>query len=390
MKLKPERLIRNNEYNSSAGEDPGRVMPSEASDQDRALLPDQASLRQVIDCIGDPIVMADKTGRVISLDPLARQLFGSPDTPQPTEIAANQLKLDAYLAGFTFSFPQRQNKTLHFYDPRSRSEVDFAVRSTKIYDKEGRLTSTITVLRDFSEWWSNERSELVRRIMEMEKFAATGKLAGTIAHEINNPMEAIKNAIYLLKDRLTPDAQPIYDALKSEADRVTRIVRQMLGLYRNAAYFGKFDLNAVVEDTFTLFARPLEKSGIVVSKRLGSLPTIKGSADQFRQLLSNLVINAQDSMNHGRLIVRTRFIPSAREGYGQVSIVVADTGSGIASDLRAKMFDPFISTKGEKGTGLGLWIVQGIVECHAGRIQVRSRVGKGTVFKLWFPVSDNS
>ena len=225
-------------------------------------------------------------------------------------------------------------------------------------------------------------------MLEMEKFAATGKLAGTIAHEINNPLEAIKNAVYLLRDRVDPGSHPIYEALKSETERVTRIVRQMLGLYRNAGTFGSFDLNSVIEDTLTLFSRPLEKTRIVIDKRFGELPAIKGSADQFRQLLSHLVVNAADSMpTGGKLTIRTQYIQSARTGYGQCHLAVADTGVGIPPAVRPAIFDPFVSTKGEKGTGLGLWIVKGIVEGHSGCILVRSTVGRGTIFKIIFPVS---
>jgi signal transduction histidine kinase len=242
-------------------------------------------------------------------------------------------------------------------------------------------------MRDFSTWKRLEQLQLERRMLEMEKFAATGKLAGTIAHEINNPMEAIKNAIYLLRNRLDPASQPIYEALKNETDRVTRIVRQMLGLYRNAGQLGHFDLNSIVEDTLTLFARPLSKSGVQVEKRLGELPALKGSADQFRQLLSNLVVNAQDAMAQGgKLTISTHYRRSPRGSYGRASIVVADTGCGVPTEIRNTMFEPFVSTKGEKGTGLGLWIVKGIVEGHGGKIQVRSS-GKGTIFKLIFPVS---
>jgi signal transduction histidine kinase len=221
----------------------------------------------------------------------------------------------------------------------------------------------------------------------MEKFAATGRLAGTIAHEINNPMEAIKNAIYLLKGKMEPASEPIYEVLKNETERVTRIVRQMLGLYRNAGQLGSFDLNAVIEDTLTLFGRPLSKAGVSVDKRLGNLPPLKGSADQFRQLLSNLVVNSRDSMpDGGKLVIRTRHVRASGGVHGWTTISVADSGVGIPRELQASMFEPFVTTKGEKGTGLGLWIVKGIVENHTGRIQVRSTVGRGTVFKLSFPV----
>ena len=348
---------------------------------------DRDRLNLVIENVGDPIVVADNSAKIVLLDPLAKELFGAGGSHDP-QVTKNEAKLDAYLTAFTFSFLDRQNKALHLHSPATHSEIEYAARSGKIYDARGQVAYTVTVLRDFSTWKRLEQLQMERRMLEMEKFAATGKLAGTIAHEINNPMEAIKNAIYLLRTRLDPASQPIYEALKSETERVTRIVRQMLGLYRNTGQLGNFDLNSIVEDTLTLFARPLAKAGITVEKRMGELPAVKGSADQFRQLLSNLVVNAQDSMaNGGTLTVTTRYTKSARSGYGHVSLLVVDTGSGIPKEIRNTMFEPFVSTKGEKGTGLGLWIVKGIVEGHSGKILVRSSVGKGTVFKLVFPVS---
>src|SRR6266704_22595 len=349
---------------------------------------DRDRLNVVIENVGDPIVVADNSARIVLLDTLAKDLFGPPGTTDPN-IVKNEAKLDAYLTSFTFSFLERQNKALHLFSPSAGMEVEYAARSGKIYDARGQVAYTVRVLRDFSTWKKLEQLQLERRMLEMEKFAATGRLEGTIAHEINNPMEAIKNAIFLLKNKVHPEAQPIYDALKSESDRITRIVRQMLGLYRNAGQLGTFDLNLIAEDTLTLFSRPLSKSGIEVAKRFGQLPAMKGSADQFRQLLSNLVVNAQDSMpNGGQLTIRTRYTKSLRGLYGEISVVVADTGAGIPPEIRSTIFEPFVTTKGEKGTGLGLWIVKGILENHGGRIQVRSSVGRGTIFKLIFPVSN--
>ncbi|GAC1436870.1 MAG: hypothetical protein NVS1B11_21330 [Terriglobales bacterium] len=350
---------------------------------------DRDRLNLVVENVGDPIIVADNSAKIVLLDSLAKELFGSGDKYRLPQVVKNQAKLDAYLTSFTFSFVEKENKTIYLYQPTSRTEIEYAARSGKIYDARGQVAYTVTVLRDFSTWKKLEQLQLERRMLEMEKFAATGRLAGTIAHEINNPMEAIKNAIYLLKGKLDVNSEPIYDVLKNETDRVARIVRQMLGLYRNTGQVGSFDLNSVAEDTLTLFARPLSKAGVEVIKELGELPPMKGSADQFRQLLSNLVVNARDSMQDGgRLILRTRY-SAAKDGiHGWVIISVADTGGGIPKALKATMFEAFVSTKGEKGTGLGLWIVKGIVENHTGKIQVRSSEGKGTVFKLTFPISN--
>ena len=226
-----------------------------------------------------------------------------------------------------------------------------------------------------------------RRMQEIERFAATGRLAGTIAHEINNPMEAIKNAIYLLSGKVAPQSLPVYNILKSETERVARIVRQMLGLYRSTEQVGHVDVNSVIEDTLLLFSRPLQQGSIRVKADLGTLPPAVGSGDQLRQVLSNLVVNAKDSMEKGgTLQIRTRFMTGADPLRGFIRILVGDTGSGIPRALQESIFEPFVSTKGSKGTGLGLWIVKGIIESHGGSISLRSRVGKGTVFKIDLPV----
>jgi len=348
---------------------------------------DRDRVNLVIENVGDPIIVADNSAKIVLLDPMAKELFGSAEPAKDPQIVKNQAKLDAYLNSFTFSFADKENRSVRLYNPSSGAEVEYAARSGKIYDARGQVAYTVTVLRDFSAWKKLEQLQMERRMLEMEKFAATGRLAGTIAHEINNPLEAMKNAIHLLSGKLDPQWQPIFEALRTENERVTRIVRQMLGLYRNTAPLGSFDLNSVVEDTLALFARPMTKAGIEVQKRLGELPPMKGSADQFRQLLSNLVVNARDSLHPGgKLIIKTQQVLASDGLHGWVKLSVADTGSGIARDLQKSMFEPFVSTKGEKGTGLGLWIVKGIVENHNGRIRVRSRAGKGTVFSLTFPV----
>lgn len=200
-------------------------------------------------------------------------------------------------------------------------------------------------------------------------------------------MEAIKNAIYLLQIQVKPKGEPIYNVLKNETERVARIVRQMLGLYRTSEQVGTMDVNTVIEDTLALFARQLERAKVVARVDLRKVPAVVGSGDQLRQVLSNLVVNARDSMpNGGTLAIRSRHMDSADGVHGRVRISVGDTGGGIPREILPTIFEPFVSTKGEKGTGLGLWIVKGIIENHGGKLRVRSRVGKGTVFLIDFPV----
>jgi signal transduction histidine kinase len=200
-------------------------------------------------------------------------------------------------------------------------------------------------------------------------------------------MEAIKNAIYLLAGSIPENVMPVYTILRSETERVARIVRQMLGLYRNTEQVKPVSVNMIIEDTLLLLNRQLQRANVEVVSDLRPLPDAVIAADQIRQVLSNLVINAKDAMpNGGRLRIRSRHIPGKDDLHGWVRILLADTGSGISREMIRSIFEPFVTTKGEKGTGLGLWIVKGIIQNHGGKLSVKSRLGKGTVFKIDLPV----
>jgi signal transduction histidine kinase len=318
---------------------------------------------------------------------LAESLFGGSERIRDAALVRNQAQLDAYIYSFTYSFSSRETGTLRLFNPQSNTETEYDARSGKIYDDRGQVAYTVTVLRDFTALRKVEQLKLERRMLEVEKFAAAGRLAATIAHEVNNPMEAIKNAIWLLQDAVSTDAQSIYEILKSETERVARIVRQMLGLYRNNEQVKPVNINTIIEDTLLLLNRQLQRSNVTVKTELGQLPDAIVAADQLRQVLSNLVINAKDAMpNGGTLRIRTRHLPGTPSERESVRILIADTGAGIASEMRRTVFEPFVTTKGEKGTGLGLWIVRGIVNNHGGKIDIRSKPGVGTVFKIELPV----
>jgi signal transduction histidine kinase len=345
---------------------------------------DRDRLNLIIENVGDPIVVCDRDAKVVLLDPLAQDLLGSEKSRNAFHMR-NQTKLDAYVTKFTYSFTDRESAVIQLVHPTTHQEVEYDGRSGKIYDERGMVAYTVTVLRDLTAVRRLEQLKMERRMLEMEKFAVAGRLAGTIAHEVNNPLEAIKNCIFMLSDQMKPEAGPVYEILKAETERVARIVRQMLGLYRNTEQVGNVDVNSVVEDTLLLFARQLDRAGVRMVKELGTIPPALGSSDQIRQVLSNLVVNAKDSMSQGGVLRVRTHVFRKDEVREMIRIVVADTGSGISETLLDNMFEPFVTTKGERGTGLGLWIVKGIVENHGGRLRVRSRVGRGTVFSIELP-----
>jgi signal transduction histidine kinase len=232
------------------------------------------------------------------------------------------------------------------------------------------------------------KAQVERRMLEIEKFASAGRLAATIAHEVNNPMEAIKNAVYLLAGVIPESSLPVYNILKSETERVARVVRQMLGLYRDTEPVKPMSVNTIIEDTLLLLGHQLQKADVRVAAELGVLPDAFIAADQIRQVFTNLVINARDAMPMGgTLRIRSRHVIGRNPASSWIRILIADTGTGIPNELIADIFEPFVTTKGSGGTGLGLWIVKGIIQNHTGKITVRSKVGQGTVFRIDLPIA---
>jgi signal transduction histidine kinase len=358
------------------------------SEAEEVVRQDRDRLNLIIENVGDPIVVCDGKAKIVLVDPLAQELFGTEtDVVRDTVQFQNQTKLTAFIDAFTASFNDRETAPLRLFNPALRQEIEYDARSGKIFGERGQVSYTVTVLRDLTALRRVEQLKVERRMLEIEKFAATGRLAATIAHEVNNPMEAIKNAIYLLASAIPENASPVYNILKSETERVARIVRQMLGLYRNTEQVKPVNVNTIIEDTLLLLNRQLQRANVEVQTELEVLPDAVIAADQIRQVLSNLVINARDAMpNGGRLRIRSRHIPGYDDLHGWVRILIGDTGSGIPPEMIRSIFEPFVTTKGERGTGLGLWIVKGIIQNHAGKLSVKSRVGRGTTFKIDLPV----
>jgi signal transduction histidine kinase len=228
---------------------------------------------------------------------------------------------------------------------------------------------------------------------KVEKLAAAGQLAASLAHEINNPLSSVINALYLLKGQTALDEQSRYlvNTAGTELQRVARIVKQSLAYYREGSSQQLVDLTALTEDSLHIFSEKMRHAGVAVTKKLSPGTSMMGFADEVRQVIDNLLLNAVEaSVNGGRLIVCVR--PSrdwknlAQTG---ARLTIADTGSGIPKESVAKVFEPFFTTKPERGTGLGLWVVRGILAKHGGGIKIRSRRHEsqsGTVVSIFWPM----
>ena len=239
-------------------------------------------------------------------------------------------------------------------------------------------------IRDFID--TQRKAEEALR--HSERLAVAGRLAASIAHEINNPLEAVTNLIYLIGTANTvEECRQFAQYAQNELQRVSDITNQTLRFHRTPNEPSKINITAVLDSTLTLFKARLRGHSVTVEKQYRVKGTVNCIEGEIRQVIINLIGNAIDSMREGgQLTVRVRDRKDPKKGHDGIRILIADQGTGISDDVRKKIFEAFFTTKGSTGTGLGLWISKGIVERHDGRLRFRSRLsGKGTVFSVWLP-----
>ncbi len=228
-------------------------------------------------------------------------------------------------------------------------------------------------------------------LLQSEKLAAVGLMASSIAHEINNPLEAVTNLLYLARSAaVSPAAQEFLETADDELKRVAAVVTKTLRFHRQSSKPSPVSIDPLIDSALSLYQTRIVQAEIAVTRRSRISPLIKCLDGEIRQVLSNLVGNAVEAMmtQGGRLLVRSRSATHWTTGKRGVLVTVADTGPGISQQHLSKIFEPFFSTKGEQGTGLGLWISKEIIERHRGVLRVRSRAGSsnsGSVFTLFLP-----
>jgi len=252
-----------------------------------------------------------------------------------------------------------------------------------ILDAEGRVSRIIVLGIDMTE-----RHRAQDALVRSEKLAAMGRLAASIAHEINNPLASVMNLLYLIDTSAVSEQVKAYAQMADqELRRVTQIATQTLRFHRQASGPSEVIMSQVLDSILLLYQGRLTNAGITVERELRDERPVFCLEGEVRQALTNLISNAVDAMpGGGRLLVRTR--EARHSGRTGVSITIADTGHGMPDSVKRRLFEPFFTTKGMTGTGLGLWISKGIVDKHGGTIRVRSVSGDathGTVFQIFLP-----
>jgi PAS domain S-box-containing protein len=264
-----------------------------------------------------------------------------------------------------------------------------AVRQHELTEEAEKLNSRL-----HTEMAERERME--QALMNSEKLAATARLASTMAHEINNPLGAITNLIFLLAPLQTsPEAQAYIATLDAQVGGLTRIATQMLRFHRDSNHPTEFKLSELLHEISEFYRSHAERQGVVVHQRIETNGKIVGYRGEKTQIIVNLLLNALDATsNGGKIILHLYPAPpwlcKLRGSFGYC-ISVADTGRGIDPENYARLFEPFFTTKGDKGTGLGLWLCNGMVDRVGGSIRVwssRRPNHSGTCFSVFLPTSE--
>jgi PAS domain S-box-containing protein len=344
-------------------------------------------LAAIVDSSDDAIISKDLTGIVTSWNAGATNLFGY----QPNEIIGRsiltiippelQSEEPAILATMRSGKKIDHYETVRIHKNGTRVQVSLSI--SPIRDSAGRIVGASKIARDIGE-----RLLMHEAMMESEKLAATGRMAAAIAHEINNPLEAVTNLAYLLSTdpTLSPAGKKYAEVLLEEINRVSDVAKQSLGFFRDGKKPELFNVCELVDSVVRLYGPLLDKKQIVLTRDFTGGCEVFGSAAEIRQVFANLVRNAIDAVEMGgRIQLRVRTTHT-----GMRRIVVADNGRGISPQTKSRLFQPFVTSKGASGNGLGLWVSHGIIHKHGGRIQVRTsqiRGRSGTVFAVVLPAT---
>jgi PAS domain S-box-containing protein len=340
----------------------------------------------IIENVGHPIVVCDSSGNFILFNRRAELLFQENDSfrsPAAAAVRANAVKLTSFISGLASASETGRQAEIELIDPEDGRSLPMEITAREVLDPTGQVTAVVSILHDLTEIRELERRRVEQQLFESEKLAAVGRLAASIAHEVNNPLEAIKNALYLMQDAGADDKNIRFlEIARKETERVSHIIRQMLGFARRPGEVDWVDVNQLLEETLVLMEKKLRQLRIRIQRSFDdSLPKIRARADQLRQVILNLLLNAQQAIEgqQGEIQISTFRYEQALQP--SIVIQISDSGVGIVEDDLNRIFDPFFST-GKKGTGLGLWVTQDIVRQHGGRIEVSSEVGRGTVFNI--------
>jgi len=365
------------------------------SEQRRQVSESREWFQSTLNSLGEAVVSTDESGTISYINPVAQELTGWEHSQARGRKFGDVVRLidertqlppEDPIASVTHA-----RHVLAMADElllTSRRGVAHPIDLTgaPILDRRGNVLGVAVVFRDVTQ-----RRQTEQTLRSSERLTQAGRLSATIAHEIRNPLDTVSNLVYLLQHDNPNPTQAQYLAMAGdEVARIAQITSQLLTFHRESRTPVLVNLTEVLESVLAIFAPQIKQNHIAVIKRFDTGRNVRGFPGELRQVFSNLVGNALEAIARGgTLVLHTResslaFNPEVKG----VRVTVLDTGAGIPAGVRKNLFAPFYTTKGEKGTGLGLWISRSIVEKHEGTIYFVSRTtdgNSGTAFSVFLP-----
>ncbi len=322
----------------------------------------------------------DAMGRMYGFED-ARQILGTPLRQMLVASPENLEMLRAFIrSGYRLLDAESR-------EPDRQGNIKYYLNNLVGIVEDGKLVRAWGTQRDITE-----RKLAEDALRRNERLATMGRMAATIAHEINNPLESVTNLLYLLTENLWLDetARQYVTKAQEEVQRISQIVGRTLGLQRETADPVPVNISELFDAVLDLYRHRIEVLRVSVVRQYQSEDAVMGFPGQLRQVFSTLLLNAVDAVGQGGTVVlRIRRGCERRQTLRPgVRVSVADNGPGIRKEDRAKLYEPFFTTKGERGNGLGLWISRGIIEAHHGALRFRTSTAparSGTVFSVFLP-----
>jgi len=361
------------------------------SEKEEMLLENSKRLGQlaaIVDSSDDVIVSKDLNGIITSWNAAATRVFGYSAEEM---IGASILKLipeNLHSDEKIIMENIRAGRRVEHFETLRRTKsgqlLDVSVTVSPIRDWHGRVIGASKILRDVSS-----RKRLEQALLQAEKIAATGRMAATIAHEINNPLEAVMNLMYLLRPMIAdPAGISYFQSVETELGRVSHIAKQTLGYYREHAAATSASIGEIVLHAITIYEPRCKASGIEIKKAINSSRKIMLRRGEMMQVVSNLIMNAIYAMPAGGILSIS--VEDAAESPDGIVLTVQDNGVGIAESDLPRVFEAFFTTHSTVGTGIGLFVAKQFVEGHGGQIEIKSRQDwedHGTSVRISLPIS---
>jgi two-component system sensor histidine kinase HydH len=345
---------------------------------DRSLAEMKTYTENVVESMADGLISVNRERKIVTLNRKAAEFFGTTEEDLKNKEISKILGIDLD------PLLKDQRGVLRDWGLKvageSGTQIPLSLSVAPLKDENDQEMGSVILLRDL-----REIRDLQERVRRSERLASLGRLAAGVAHEIRNPLSAIRGFAQFFQSRFKgQEKEQEYAAVMvREVDRLNRVITALLDFARPKEPHRELqNAGEILEQTLKVLEAELAKRNIAVEKNLeGSLPKILVDRDQLSQALFNLLLNALESMEGGGRIRIAMENADAKA----LAISISDTGRGIPKEDLERVFEPFFSTK-RKGTGLGLAIVHQIVESHKGVIRVESREGEGTTFRITLPI----